>query len=151
MAIGTEHVIHLVNRNPDRTEREAGLQIFVISTSNESTEAALRKAGVPANQLQGHALVLLARIVPYPLALLCPPVARNFDEERIREIAAGCSLQTGVLIGLCRDEWDMLSMALTPNSIVSLGQRRRWWRARETKLAQRLRHAGHHVIFAEEE
>jgi hypothetical protein len=151
MDTGAEHGIQLVNRNPDRTEREAGLQIFVVSTSTESTKAALRKAGVLADKLRARVLVLLARIFPYPLALLRSPVELSFDEERIRRVAAGCPLQTRVLICLCRDEWDSLSMALTPNSIVVLGQRRRWWRTRESKLAQRLRHAGHHVILAEEE
>jgi len=150
MATSPAQLIELTTRRRLRHEPEASAEIFVVFTSPRLTTAALKKAGVLAGRLRAHALMLLARIVPYPLALVTPPAALSFDEGRIRSIA-GCPVETRVLLCLCRDEWDMLTMALTSNSIVVIGRRKRWWPTREARLARRLRHAGHFVIFAEAE
>ena len=151
MAISSEKVTELTTRLPVPREHEPRAEIFFVFTSPGLTTAALKKAGDLAAHLRARVLILLARVVPYPLAIVNPPVATTFDEAQIRSIATGCPAETRVLLCLCRDEWDMLSMALTPNSIVVLGRRRKWWPTRETRLAKRLRLAGHHVIFAETE
>jgi hypothetical protein len=125
------------------------LEIFVVFTTLELTAAALKRASALACNLGARIVVLAARIVPYPLALTTPPVQPSFDERRLRGIAAGCPVETAVVLCLCRDLWQSLSLALTPNALVVLGVRKRWWPTRETRLARKLRRAGYEVITAE--
>lgn len=125
------------------------LEIFVVFTTLELTAAALKKASALACNLGARIVVLAARIVPYPLALTTPPVQPSFDERRLRRIAAGCPVETTVVLCLCRDLWQSLILALTPNALVVLGVRKRWWPTRETRLARKLRRAGYEVITAE--
>lgn len=151
MAINSEKVIECFTSQPAPHEHETRPEIYVVFTSPSLTMAALKKAGVLAGSLRARVLMLLARVVPYPLAIENPPIAMSIDEARIRPIATWCPAEARVLLCLCRDEWDVLRISLAANSIVMLGHRKRWWPTREAKLARRLRHAGHHVIFAEAE
>jgi len=125
------------------------LEIFVVFTALELTAAALKKACALAGNLGARIVVLAARIVPYPLALTAPPVQPSFDESRLRRIVAGCPVETAVVLCLCRDLWQSLTLALTPNALVVLGVRKRWWPTREARLARKLRRAGYEVITAE--
>jgi hypothetical protein len=59
-------------------------------------------------------------------------------------------VETTVRLFLCRDAWDILRRVLSPNSLVVVGGRRRWW-TREVRLERRLRGLGHHVVLAEKE
>jgi hypothetical protein len=45
----------------------------------------------------------------------------------------------------------MLLATLSPNSLVVIGGRKKWWPTTEKLMARRLRHAGHKVIFIETE
>ena len=125
------------------------LEIFVVFTTLELMAAALKKACALADNLGARIVVLASRIVPYPLALTTPPVQPSFDENRLRRIAAGCPVETAVVLCLCRDLWQSLTLALTPNALVVLGVSKRWWPTRETRLARKLRRAGYEVITAE--
>ena len=127
------------------------LEIVVFFTTPPSTRAALRKAGALASRLGAGILVLSVQIVPYPLPLTAPPVALGFDESRIRRIASECPVDTKVLLCLGRDLWSTLSLALSPNSLVVLGAKKRPWPTRETRLARKLRRADHEVIVVETE
>ena len=132
-------------------EAESKLEIIVVFTTVPLTLAALKKSGTLASQLGARILVLVARIVPYPLPLTAPPVPLGFDESRIRRIAGECPPKTTVLLCLCRDLWQTLRLTLTPNSLVVLGVRKRWWPTRASRLARKLRRAGHEVIVVETE
>jgi hypothetical protein len=130
-------------------DTESRLEIFVVFTTLELTAAALKRASALACNLGARIVVLAARIVPYPLALTTPPVQPSFDERRLRGIAAGCPVETMVVLCLCRDLWQSLTLALTPNALVVVGVRKRWWPTREMRLARKLRRAGYKVIVAE--
>ncbi len=136
---------------PQRKPAEARLDISVVFTSVEMTMAALRKAGALAAGLGARITIIVAQIVPYPLPLTSPPVLLDFSERRFRTIASGSPVETSVRLYLCRDEWETLSLALKPGSLVVVGGRRRWWPTREGRLAGKLRSAGHQVVLAEPE
>lgn len=141
--------IHL----PDRQQPEAAdhsLEISVLFTSQEAALTALRRAAELAASLSARITLIVPQIVPFPLPLASPPVLLDFQEARLREIASKSQVETVVRIYLCRDRWDLLKTALTPNSLVVLGSRRKWrWFRSESRLARRLRKNGHEVIVAE--
>ena len=140
---------------PGQRQAESGdgrLEISVVFTSAEAASAALRKAALLAGNLSARITLIVPQVVPFPLPLSSPPVLLDFREERLREIATSCVLETLVRIYLCRDRWDILKAVLTPNSLIVLGRRSGWWRFNnEQRLARRLRKAGHEVVVAEAE
>jgi hypothetical protein len=101
--------------------------------------------------LSARIALLVPQIVPYPLPLETPPVLLDFSEQRLREIAAGSPVRTGVHIYLCRDRLETLRAVLPPRSIVVVGGAKRWWPGSDKRLARQLRRAGHEVIFTETE
>jgi hypothetical protein len=132
-------------------EAEAGIGIDVVFTTVEATLAALRKAGDLASRLNARIHLVVPQVVPYPSPLSSPPVLLDFNERRFRVIAGESSVETTVLLYLCRDSWQVLSTVLRPHSLVVVGGRRRWWPTAEERLARRLRRSGHEVIFTETE
>ena len=139
------------SEQPSATEADPKLDIAVIFTSVEATLAALKEAGALARSLGARITLLVAQVVPYPLALETPPVSIEFNERHFRLIAGQSRVETTVRIYLCRDGFEALANVLNPRSIVVIGGRRRWWPTRERKLARQLRRAGHEAVFKEME
>jgi hypothetical protein len=131
--------------------REEVLNVFVIFTSVNATLQALKEAGDLAHQLNGRIMLVAPQVVPYPLPLTSPPVLLDWNERRLRVIANQSEVETVVQIYLCRDRWQALGHVLHPHSLVVVGGRRRWWPTCESRLARRLRRAGHEVIFTKTE
>ena len=127
----------------------ARLDVTVIFTSTPATVAALRRAAELAARLEARILLVVPQLVPFPLPLHQPPVPVEFNEARLREIAAASSMPTAVRIYLCRERITALRMALRPGSLVVVGGRKRWWPTAESRLARILRREGHEVIFTE--
>ena len=142
-----------VNRPPRLEPAEATqkLNVFVIFTSVNATLQALKEAGNLAHQLNGRIMLVAPQVVPYPLPLTSPPVLLDWNERRLRVIANQSAVETIVRIYLCRDPWQALEHALRPHSLVVVGGRKRWWPTRESRLARRLRRAGHEVILTKTE
>lgn len=134
---------------PAVQKQESKLNIAVVFTSASATIAALKTAGKLAESLGAKITLLSPQIVPYPLPLASPPVPLEFQEQRLREIAAQAAVQVQVGIYLCRDALPTLKTLLSPHSLVVLGGRRQWWPTREQNLARKLRRAGHDVILTE--
>jgi hypothetical protein len=132
-------------------EAELGLNISVVFTSVLPTLAALKQAGALANRLGAHLTLVVPQVVPMPLPLDHPPVRADWNENRFRVIASESPVPTAVQIYLCRDRWEALSSLLRPHSLVVLGGRKRWWPTSESRLAVKLRKAGHEVVFTETE
>ena len=120
-------------------------------TSVPATLLALRRAASLASRLNAHITLVVPQLVPYPLPLTSPPVLVDFNERRFRVITSEIPVATTVRVYLCRDKMDALALALGPRSLVVVGTRRRWWPTPETRLASKLRHAGHHVIVTDTE
>jgi hypothetical protein len=131
--------------------REEVLNVFVIFTSVDATLQALKEAGNLAHQLNGRIMLVAPQVVPYPLPLTSPPVLLDWNERRLRVIANQSAVETIVRIYLCRDRWQALERLLRPHSVVVVGGPKRWWPTRESRLARRLRRAGHQVILTETE
>jgi hypothetical protein len=125
------------------------LDVTVVFTSTEATIRALKKAATLAQGLNARITLVAPRVVPWSLPLDRPPVAREFNERRLRRIVRRSPVETTVYAYLCRDKLQALTMALSPHSIVVIGGRTRWlWPTREQSLASDLRRAGHEVILA---
>ena len=151
-AIGkTETPSVLRTRRPGVEETPARLNVFVLFTSVEATLAALKQAGHLAAELGGRIILVALQVVPYPLPLTKPPVGIDWNERRLRLIAGESRVETAVHVCLCRDARQTLESVLGPHSLVVLGGRKHWWPTRESKLARRLRRAGHEVILIEME
>jgi hypothetical protein len=138
-----------VRQRPGTDQEESRLSIVVIFTSSSATVAALMKAGTLAESLNAQITLIVPQVVPYPLPLTSPPVLLDFQENRFREIAKQSPVNVRVQLYLCRDTLETLSEVLKPRSLIVVGGRKRFWPSREKRLARRLRHAGHEVIFTE--
>jgi hypothetical protein len=137
--------------SPATEEADPRLNISVVFTAVDSTLAALKQAGAMASSLGARLTLVVPQVVPYPLPLASPPVLLDFSERRFRVIAGASQVETQVRIYLCRDRLDTLATVLKPHSLVVIGGRKRWWPRSEKRLANRLRRAGHEVIFSETE
>jgi hypothetical protein len=158
MALAFERLVAPSTGLPERpTPKEVepgltvGLNISVVFTSVAATLAALKQAGSLANRLGAHITLVVPQIVPRPLPLDSPPVLVDWNENRFRTIASETPVDTAVQIYLCRDRWETLASVLKPHSLVVIGGRKRWWPTAESRLANKLRKAGHEVVFTETE
>ena len=125
------------------------LEISVIYTDGPGTEAALQAAGVLAQDLRAHIRMVVAYEVPYALPLTQPPVAVEFFEGKIRNLALQARLDVDAQIFLCRDRKHILKSLLRPESVVVMGGKKRWWRTAAQKLARDCEEGGSRVIFIE--
>ena len=132
-------------------ETEAGLSIDVVFTSVQATLGALKKAGALADRLNARIHLVVPQVVPFPCPLTNPPTSASFNERRLRVIAGESRIATTVHVYLCRDPWETLKRVLSPQSLVVIGGKRRWWRTAADRLAAKLRRSGYDVIFTETE
>jgi hypothetical protein len=123
--------------------------VEVIFTSIRATVAALKHAGALAARLGARIRLVVPQIVPYPLPLNKPPVARDFNERRFRALANESAVETTVHVYLCRDQKAMLSSLLKPHSLIVIGGYKRMWPGVEKRLARKLRRSGHEVVLIE--
>jgi hypothetical protein len=108
----------------------------------------MRMAGRLSQDLDAQINLVAFQVVPYKLELKRPAIAIACLEERLRALASDLAVPMHVDIILCRDARWALQQLLMPHSLVVMGTRRRWWRTKEQRLAERLRHDGHRVILA---
>ena len=122
------------------------LEVNVICTDKEETLAALRAAGGLACNLHATIQLLVPQLVPYPLDIDTPAVARDFTARKFQTLADGQRVPTSVQVILCRERESAWKQALKPHSLVVIGCRKHWWKPTESRLAQALRRQGHEVI-----
>ena len=124
------------------------LEVIVPFTDASGTLAALSLAAQLGRNLDARVNLVALQTVPYGLELTRPPIALEWLEERLRELALRSPIDIHVDIILSRDaKWELRHM-LKPYSLVVIGGRRRWWRTKEQRLADTLRHNGYRVISA---
>ena len=127
------------------------IEVNVIFTDSESTLAALEMAGSLASNLGARINLVAAQVVPLVFPLTRPPVAVDYTEQRLLDLAyrgGQGPLETSVQLYLCRDKRQALLRALKPKSLVVIGGKARWWPTKESKLAGVLRSNGHQVVVA---
>jgi hypothetical protein len=125
------------------------LEILVIFTDAPGTSAAMQMAERLAKKLAAHIRLLVPYEVPYALPLTKPAVPVEFLERQMRNLARNTNLEVAAQIYLCRDKKRALDLLLTPNSLVVVGGRRRWWPTAAERLARGLQKHGHNLLFAE--
>lgn len=137
---------------PDLCEGDRKLDLQVIFTDLPKTAAAVAAARTMARGLDARITLMVAQVVPYPLALAEPSIPVEFTERALEPLAcekddAGITIE----ILLCRDRDETLRRAVPPDSLVIVGARkRRWWLAGwftwERSLAKILRRDGRRVL-----
>jgi hypothetical protein len=126
---------------------DSSLEVNVVYTGLPFTPETLRAASKLASGLGARVTVHVTHVIPYPLALKCPPVPVEFAEDALLQMARGLAVETDIRVYLCRDRTETIRHALRPDSVVVIGNRRRWWPTREQKLAELLKRDGHRVIL----
>ena len=134
---------------PGYRTSEHEVEISVVFTSFHATVAALRMAGTLAKGFRAHINLVVPQVIPYPISLDNPSVAREFCEQKLRDLAHESAVDTTVLVYLCRDRLATLRKVLRRGSVVVIGGRRRWWPTSEKRLAEKMRRLGQEVIFAD--
>jgi hypothetical protein len=126
---------------------EGAFEVVVLYTTVPGTLESLRRAADLAEGLAARIRLLVLTVVPYPLTMESPAVPLPFARRRFITLANEARVDTLVDIRLGRDEERMLEAALKPGSLVVL-ERRKWWPARERRLARRLQRLGHNVVYS---
>ena len=122
------------------------LEITVIFTNIPDTLCATRKAASLAADLGAELRIIVPQVARNAVSRIQPG---NGDSHHLRTIAGHHKITTRIDIRYCRNRSQMLQEQLPPGSIVVLGGKRHWWQTAESRLAQRLRSAGHTVLFCE--
>jgi hypothetical protein len=129
-------------------ETHQDLQLYVIFTDIEATKVALKAAIGLARDLNARIVLLVAKIVPWPLPLEAPPVSGEFTERVLSEMAGEKEADITARVYLCRDRDPTIRRALEPGSLVVIGSRKRLRPNRTPRLARLLKRDGHDVILA---
>lgn len=131
---------------------ECSLRLTVVFTTEEGTLAALRLAAVLARNLSVRITLLVTEVVPFSFPLEEPPVSIEFLERRPLALLSESRIhadEVSIKVCLCRDRKRCLRQILTPDSLVVIGGRRRWWFSPERELGEWLRRLGRRVIYVD--
>jgi hypothetical protein len=145
------------NAGPRSTNRDIAeerglgrLEVNVVFTDPAATAVALQYAASLARNLSGRISLRAPLVVPLRLSLDQSPVSVRFMERslsdlvcRLGEDAAGATAH----LYLCRDRLEALLEVLSPDSLVVIGGRKRWWATEESRIAKALQSKGHRVVF----
>jgi hypothetical protein len=96
-------------------------EIIIVFTDAHGTKAALTAADRLVHGLDLRLTLIIARIVPYPLPLQCPPVPVEFVEREMVELARGLDAEITIHILLCRNRNEAVRRALRRESLVVMG------------------------------
>jgi hypothetical protein len=138
------------NRDIAEEQGVGQLEVNVIFTDPAATAVALHYAASLARGLSGRISLRAPLVVPLRLSLDESPVSVRFMERRLSDLvyrlgedAAGATVH----LYLCRDRLEALLEVLSPDSLVVIGGRKRWWATEESRIAKALRSKGHRVVF----
>src|SRR5215470_297380 len=85
---------------PDRTE--PSLPVYVIATTDQGTQAAIREASTCAHGLRAHVVVLVPHVVPRVLPLDSPPASPSHAGRRLRDIVERMGIDAEIHVCVCR-------------------------------------------------
>jgi hypothetical protein len=128
------------------------LEVNVIFTDRDETIAALKAAKSLARDLGARIRLLAAIVVPLRLPLDQPHISVQFMEQSLQDMTNQVEpdgTETVVELYICRDWLTSLAGILRPNSLLVLGERKRWWTTPTFRLAQALRSLGHRVALVD--
>lgn len=119
----------------------------MVFTDVGATKVAIKTATDLARDLNARLVLLVAKIVPWPLPLEQPPVSGEFTERVLSELAGEQKADITARVYLCRDRDPTIRHVLEPGSLVVIGSSKRWWPHRAPPLARLLKRDGHDVIL----
>ena len=123
--------------------------VYVMATTFKGTRAALDTAIPLARGSRARLMIVVPQIVPYPLPIDAPAEPTPFAAERYRSLLHQLHAEAEVRVCLCRHQDDVILQMLPSHATVVVGGPAGTWHAsREERLARRLTHLGHHVVFA---
>jgi hypothetical protein len=129
-------------------ENNPELRLYVAYTNPDATKSALKAAVCLARDLKARLVLVVPKIVPYPLPLEAPPVSNEYTDRLLSQLLDRQEADITAQVYLCRDPDTAIRDALEPNSIVIIGGHRWWWLSKTWSLARLLKREGHEVIFA---
>jgi hypothetical protein len=124
-------------------------EVDVIFTTWPGTQAALYAARQWTRYLDARVLLWSLQVVPRRFSMSAPPVSTGFIEHSLQRRAEVCcdGVEVVIRVCLCRERHDCLLSVLSPQSIVLVGGKVRWWHTQEQRLAGFLYSAGLRVLF----
>jgi len=128
-------------------DKDSNLPLYVVFTDIEATKAAFQAASHLARDLNARLVLLLAKVVPYPLPIEAPPVCNAFTVSVLSQLAADQDADVTARVYLCRDRDATIRHALRPGSLVVMGCLKRGWPNRTPPLARLLKQDGNDVIL----
>jgi len=122
----------------------------VIATTEAGTRAALMEASHLSRQMNVDRTVLLIPWMVSSTASVEGPEHEAAIVEKYRRMANQTGVDVAVRLCACGGYSEVLRWMLPRGSTVVVGGRRRWWwPTGEQRIADRLKSAGHLVVFAD--
>ncbi|HXH86728.1 MAG TPA: hypothetical protein VNI35_07860 [Nitrospira sp.] len=124
-------------------------EVDVIFTTWPGTQAALYAVREWTRYLDARVVLWSPQVVPRRFSMTAPPVSTGFIEHSLQRLAEVCcdGMEVVIRVCLCREQHDCLLSVLSPQSIVLVGGKVRWWHTQEQRLAGFLHSAGLRVLF----
>jgi hypothetical protein len=129
------------------SEFSGDFEVVVIFTGIRTTLCAMKTAGRLAAGLGARIRIIVPQ-VPNRMTYQCRSDGNGALERQFRTIVGGRKIETQLEVCPCSNRWQMLQEALAPGSIVVLGSACRRWPTFESRLARKLREAGHDVLLS---
>jgi len=129
---------------------EAPLSIVVPFTTPELTKAALEHAATLSAGLNATIRLIDAHVVPVQCPLSEPPVNREFQVNRMREITEEAGMPVQVEIIYTRDRMECFRRKVDAGSLIVVATGAAgipWWPTAQEKLARSLLSAGYEVVL----
>jgi hypothetical protein len=147
-----EHSTALVTQETIPGADSDQLEVNVIFTDEETTAGALKSAESLAKGLGACIRLRAAIVVPFRLSLDQPPVSVRFMEQRLCKLVDQWEQEgpdPSIHLYVCRDRIEAMLLVLRPNSLVVIGDRKRWWPTAMSRMAGILRAKGHRVVVVD--
>jgi hypothetical protein len=130
------------------------LEVNLVFTDLQTTAAALGNVESFARDLGACIRLRALLVVSRQLPLDEPAVSLRFIEGCLEDLVSRLDydgFESTAHVYLCRDRADALLQVLSPNSLLVIGGKKRWWPTTSGRLAKMLRSKGHRVVFVDDE
>jgi hypothetical protein len=117
-------------------------EIVVLHTGSKLTPAAIEAAANLTKGLNFRLVVIAVHILPYPLQLTAVAAMKEHLEAELARVTERSAMPVAARIVFARDLAEAFRQSVHPESLVLIGERRRWWPTRASKWARELAKCG---------